>query len=92
MANIGSTECIAANDWQMDPELISKSSGDIMEAWFDGSEMIGISSRGWISEDLGTRWPDHFMGSNCDRTKEGEKHLLIFDGHGAARVLCDHRA
>jgi hypothetical protein len=33
MANVESLECIAGDDWQMDPELIPKGSAEIMEAW-----------------------------------------------------------
>jgi hypothetical protein len=87
--NITALECIAADGWYMDPLFIFKSGGVFMECWFDGSEdlppntMIGTSPNGWISDELANDWLDHFIEATRDRTKRGEKRVLIFDGHGA---------
>lgn len=87
--NITALECVAADGWQMDPLFIFKSGGAIMEAWFDGSEdlplntRVGTSPNGWISDKLANQWLDYFIEATRDRTKRGEKRILIFDGHGA---------
>jgi hypothetical protein len=91
--NITALECIAADGWQMDPLFIFKSGGVFMEAWFDGSEdlppntMVGTSPNGWISDQLANQWLDYFIEATRDRTKRGEKRILIFDGHGAHLTL-----
>jgi hypothetical protein len=91
--NITALECIAADGWQMDPLFIFKSGGVLMEAWFEGSEdlppntMIGTSPNGWISDILASQWLDYFIEATRDRTKRGEKRILIFDGHGAHLTL-----
>jgi hypothetical protein len=91
--NITALECIAADGWQMDPLFIFKSGGVFMEAWFDGSEdlppntMVGTSPNGWISDQLANQWLDYFIKATCDRTKRGEKRIIIFDGHGAHLTL-----
>jgi hypothetical protein len=91
--NITALECIAADGWQMDPLFIFKSGGVFMEAWFDGSEdlppntMVGTSPNGWISDQLANQWLDYFIEATRDRTKRGEKRIIIFDGHGAHLTL-----
>ena len=91
--NITALECIAADGWQMDLLFIFKSGGSFMEAWFDGSEdlspntMVGTSPNGWISDQLANQWLDYFIEATRDRTKRGEKRILIFDGHGAHLTL-----
>ena len=93
--NITVIECIAADGWQMDPLFIFKSSRSTMECWFDGSEylapntMDATSKNGWISDILASEWLDWFIKATAtpDRTKRGEKRILIFDGHGAHLTL-----
>lgn len=87
---ITALECIAADGWQMDPMFIFKSA-TFQESWFHGSEalpsktLIAISSSGWISDELILQWLNYFhkATNGCDRTKKGEKRVLIFDGHSA---------
>lgn len=87
---ITALECIAADGWQMDPMFIFKSA-TFQESWFHGSEalpsktLIAISPNGWISDELILQWLNYFhkATNGCDRTKKGEKRVLIFDGHSA---------
>ncbi|KAJ5238497.1 transcriptional regulator family: Centromere protein B DNA-binding region [Penicillium chermesinum] len=93
--NITAVECIAADGWLMDPLFIFKSTGNFMEAWFDGSDNLplnsaaAISQNGWITDELALAWLDHFIAATAtsDRLKSGEKRYLLFDGHGAHLTL-----
>jgi hypothetical protein len=93
--NITAVECIGADGWLMAPFFIFKAGGSFMEAWYDGSEvlppdtMTAISPNGWISDELALAWLVQFDRATKDpnRTKQGEKRYLIFDGHGAHLTL-----
>jgi hypothetical protein len=94
--NITALECIGADGWLMAPFFIFKASGsNYMEAWYNGSEalpsesMTAISPNGWISDELALAWLVEFdrATKDKDRTKQGEKRYLIFDGHGAHLTL-----
>ena len=60
-----------------------------MESWFNESEalppdtMIATSPNGWISDELAIQWLQSFINATNERTKKGEKRILIFDGHGS---------
>ncbi|XBQ94315.1 hypothetical protein V6000_010144 [Aspergillus fumigatus] len=87
--NITTIECIAADGWQMDPWFIFKGNGIFMECWFNESEAlppnttIATQANGWISDELAHQWPQSFIKATNERTKRGEKRILIFDGHGS---------
>ncbi|KAK9631694.1 hypothetical protein V6Z94_010194 [Aspergillus fumigatus] len=87
--NITSIECIAADGWQMDPWFIFKGNGIFMESWFNESEAlpsnttIATQANGWISDELALQWLQSFIKATNERTKRGEKRILIFDGHGS---------
>jgi hypothetical protein len=90
--NITAVECISADGWLMAPFFIFKASGsNFMEAWYNGSEVLpsntvtAISVNGWISDELSLTWLQQFNKATKDpeRTKQGEKRYLIFDGHGS---------
>jgi hypothetical protein len=92
--NITAVECIGADGWLMDPFFIFKASGkNHMEVWYRGAEalppdtMTAISPNGWISDELALAWLEKFDIATRDRTKQGEKRYLIFDGHGAHLTL-----
>lgn len=87
---ITAVECIAADGWQMDPLFIFKGS-TFMETWYHGSEALpprtltAVSPNGWISDELAVEWVQHFHEATkgSERTKRGEKRVLLFDGHGS---------
>ncbi|KAK9564249.1 hypothetical protein V6Z77_010319 [Aspergillus fumigatus] len=87
--NITAIECVAADGWQMDPWFIFKGNGIFMEFWFNESEAlppdttIATSPNGWISDELAVQWLQSFINATNERTKKGEKRILIFDGHGS---------
>jgi hypothetical protein len=60
-----------------------------MESWFNESEAlppdttIATSPNGWISDELAVQWLQSFINATNERTKKGEKQILIFDGHGS---------
>ncbi|KAJ8234279.1 hypothetical protein LV156_004505 [Aspergillus fumigatus] len=87
--NITAIECVAADGWQMDPWFIFKGNGIFMESWFNESEAlppdttIATSPNGWISDELAVQWLQSFINATNERTKKGEKQILIFDGHGS---------
>ena len=60
-----------------------------MESWFNESEAlppdttIATSPNGWISDELAVQWLQSFINATNERTKKGEKRILIFDGHGS---------
>ncbi|XBQ87908.1 hypothetical protein V6000_010136 [Aspergillus fumigatus] len=60
-----------------------------MECWFNESEAlppnttIATQANGWISDELAHQWPQSFIKATNERTKRGEKRILIFDGHGS---------
>lgn len=93
--NITALECIAADGWQMDPLFITKRNGSVIECWVDGNEdssqneMVVTSQNDWASDILTNQWLDRFIKATAtrDRTKRGEKRILIFDGHGAYLTL-----
>jgi hypothetical protein len=64
-----------------------------MECWFNESEplppdtTIATSPNGWISDELAVQWIQSFVKATNDRTKKGEKRILIFDSHGSHRTL-----
>jgi hypothetical protein len=64
-----------------------------METWFNESEalpldtMIATSPNGWISDELAVQWIQSFVEVTNERTKKGEKQILIFDGHGSHLTL-----
>ncbi|XP_077660626.1 transposase [Aspergillus fumigatus Af293] len=76
--NITTIECIAADG-----------NGIFMECWFNESEAlppnttIATQANGWISDELAHQWPQSFIKATNERTKRGEKRILIFDGHGS---------
>jgi hypothetical protein len=88
-------ECIAADGWLMDPMVIFTGSGTYMESWFYQSEnlppntILGLSSNGWINDELAIIWLDAFIKASGSkrRLRRGEKRYLIFDGHGAHLTL-----
>ncbi|KAK9646458.1 hypothetical protein HCH54_010288 [Aspergillus fumigatus] len=87
--NITAIECISADGWQMDPWFIFKGSGTFMESWFNESESlppnttIATQANGWISDEIAHQWLQSFIKATNERTKRGEKRILIFDGHGS---------
>jgi hypothetical protein len=92
--NITAVECIGADGWLMAPFFIFKASGsNHMEAWYHGSEvlpsdtMTAVSLNGWISDELSLAWLAEFNTATKDRTKQGEKRYLIFNGHGSHLTL-----
>jgi hypothetical protein len=60
-----------------------------MEHWFNGSEAlppnttIATQANGWISDEIAYQWLQSFIKATNERTKKGEKRILIFDGHGS---------
>ncbi|KMK62518.1 transposase [Aspergillus fumigatus Z5] len=40
-------------------------------------------ANGWISDELAHQWLQSFIKATNERTKRGEKRILIFDGHGS---------
>jgi hypothetical protein len=64
-----------------------------MECWFNESEAlpsnttIATQANGWISDELALQWLQSFIKATNERTKRGEKRILIFDGHGSHRTL-----
>lgn len=93
--NITAVECISADGWIMDLFFIFKASGNFIETWYQGSEtlppeiMTAISLNGWISDELALAWLYQFdrVTKDPNRTKQGGKRYLIFDGHGAHLTL-----
>jgi hypothetical protein len=93
--NVTAVECIAADGWVMDPFFIFKATGNHMEVWYHGAEQLppetttAISSNGWITDELALAWLHRFNTEtkHPDRTKQGEKRYLIFDGHGSHLTL-----
>ena len=51
--------------------------------------MVGTSQNDWVSDILANQWLDRFIKATAthNRTKRGEKRILIFDGHGAYLTL-----
>ncbi|KMK57386.1 transposase [Aspergillus fumigatus Z5] len=74
---------------KIDPWFIFKGNGIFMESWFNESEAlppdttIATSPNGWISDELAVQWLQSFINATNERTKKGEKQILIFDGHGS---------
>jgi hypothetical protein len=64
-----------------------------METWLNESEAlpldttIATSPNGWISDELAVQWIQSFVEATNERTKKGEKRILIFDGHGSHLTL-----
>jgi hypothetical protein len=60
-----------------------------MESWFNKSKalpsntIIATQANGWISDELALQWLQSFIKATNERTKRGEKRILIFDGHGS---------
>jgi hypothetical protein len=60
-----------------------------MERWFNESEglppniMIATQANDWISDEIALQWLQSFIKATNERTKRGEKRILIFDGHGS---------
>jgi hypothetical protein len=46
-----------------------------------------MSPNGWISDELAVQWIQSFIKATNERTKKGEKWILIFDGHGSHLTL-----
>jgi hypothetical protein len=63
----------------MAPFFIFKVSGNHIEVWYDGSEVLPgntrtvISPNGWITDELALAWLEAFNKAITDRTKRGEK-------------------
>jgi hypothetical protein len=80
-------ECIAANGEAIAPYIIFKGSVHL-ERWYrldslPGDDRIAVSPKGYTNDQLGLDWLNHFIQCTRDRTKRGEKRLLLFDGHGS---------
>jgi hypothetical protein len=46
-----------------------------------------MSPNGWISDELAIQWIQSFIKAINQRTKKGEKQILIFNGHGSHLTL-----
>lgn len=80
-------ECIAANGDAIAPYFIFKGSVHL-EQWYRLDNLpndyrIAVSPKGYTNDQLGVDWLKHFDSCTRDRTKKGEKRLLLFDGHGS---------
>jgi hypothetical protein len=69
--------------------MLPKGNGIFMKCWFNESEalppntMIATQANGWISDEIAPQWLQSFIKATNERTKRGEKRILIFDGHGS---------
>jgi hypothetical protein len=45
--------------------------------------MIATQANDWISDEIALQWLQSFIKATNERTKRGEKRILIFDGHGS---------
>jgi hypothetical protein len=45
--------------------------------------MIATQANGWISDEIAYQWLQSFIKATNERTKKGEKWILIFNGHGS---------
>ena len=87
--NITALECIAADGWIMTPLFIFKGK-KFMESWFEEglpNYYTAVSEKGYINDELAVEWLHKFHNETKDRTKKGEKRILIFDGHTAHHTV-----
>jgi hypothetical protein len=60
-----------------------------MENWFNESKtlppntMIATQPNGWILDEIAIQWLQSFIEVTNERTKRGEKWILIFNCHGS---------
>jgi hypothetical protein len=57
-----------------------------LERWYrldnlPGDYRIAVSPKGYTNDEIALDWIRHFDSCTRDRTKKGEKRLLLFDGH-----------
>ena len=88
--NITAIECIAADGWIIEPLFIFKGE-KFMESWYDHPDLpnfwTAVSPQGYINDFLAIRWLQKFHEATKDRTKRGEKRVLIFDGHETHKTV-----
>ena len=88
--NITAIECIAADGWIMEPLFIFKGE-KFMESWYDHPDLpnfwTAVSPKGYINDFLAIGWLQKFHEATKDRTKRGEKRVLIFDGHETHKTV-----
>ena len=88
--NITAIECIAADGWIMEPLFIFKGE-KFMESWYDHPDLpnfwTAVSPKGYVNDFLAIGWLQKFHEATKDRTKRGEKRVLIFDGHETHKTV-----
>jgi hypothetical protein len=78
---------ISANGDVLTPYIIFQGAV-YLERWYrvDGvpeAYRIAVAPKGYVTDQIAIDWLKHFLFCTRDRTKKGEKRLLIYDGHGA---------
>ena len=75
---------VNAEGWSIPPFIIVAGQYHL-STWYRDSPLpsdwvIGITSNGWTTNELGLKWIKHFDKHSRSRTK-GSKRLLVLDGH-----------
>jgi hypothetical protein len=91
LENITALKYVGTDGWVITPLYVFKGK-KFMESWY-GEELpnfyIVVSEKGYMNNQLAINWLHKFYESTKDssRTKKGEKHVLIFDGHTTHKTV-----
>ena len=85
--NLTSIECVAADGWVMMPFFIAKGEYHL-ERWYEndtlpGDSQIAVSDKGYTNDMLALNWLFYFDEQTTHRRIQGQKRVLLFDGHGS---------